>query len=139
MKTRLFELAAVACLCLCGQVARGDSALVFNEIMYHPATNEPAMEWIEFHNQLAVDLDVSEWSVTGGIDYKFPVGSVIKGRGFVVLAISPADLMAASGLTNAFGSYTGRLSNAGEELNLRNNSGRIVDSINYGVNGRWPV
>jgi hypothetical protein len=102
MKLTSFKLAA-ASLALCAQGLRGDSALVFNEIMYHPATNEPAMEWIEFHNQLAVDLDVSEWSVTGGIDYKFPVGSVLKGRSFVVLAISPSDLMAATGLTNVFG------------------------------------
>jgi len=40
-----------------------DAALVFNEIMYHPTSNEAGMEWIEFYNQLAVDLDVSGWRV----------------------------------------------------------------------------
>lgn len=118
---------------------RADTALVFNEIMYHPATNEPALEWIEFHNQLAVDLDVSGWSVSGGIDYAFPNGSVIRGRGFAVLAIDPAALMAQTGLTGVFGPFAGRLSNNGESFELRNNSGRVVDAINYEVDGNWPV
>src|SRR5688500_5181072 len=26
--------------------ARADSIVVFNEIMYHPAVNEPALEWV---------------------------------------------------------------------------------------------
>jgi len=26
-------------------LARADAVVTFNEIMYHPATNEPAMEW----------------------------------------------------------------------------------------------
>lgn len=120
-------------------VARGDTALVFNEIMYHPAVNEPALEWVEFHNQLAVDLDVSEWSITGGIDYKFPVGTVVKGGGYVVVAISPSALQLATGLTGVLGPFTGRLSNNGERLVLRNNSDREVDAVEYGVDGNWPV
>ena len=39
--------------------ALADSTVVFNEIMYHPATNEPALEWIELHNQMAVSMDIS--------------------------------------------------------------------------------
>ena len=51
-----------------------DTVLVFNEIMYHPATNEAGMEWIEFYNQMAVDVDISNWRVTGDTDYTFPNG-----------------------------------------------------------------
>ena len=117
---------------------RADTALVFNEVMYHPATNEPAWEWVEFHNQLAVDLDVSEWTISGGINYTFPIGTVVKGRGYVVVALSPSTLVAA-GVSNVLGPFSGRLSNNGELLILRNNSGREVDSLDYGVNGNWPV
>jgi hypothetical protein len=113
--------------------------MVFNEIMYHPAVNEPAYEWIEFHNQLAVDLDVSQWSVRGGIEYTFPNGSVIKGRGFIVLALNPAALQAQTGLTGIYGPFTGRLANNGDTLELRNNSGRLMDRVNYDVNDDWPV
>jgi hypothetical protein len=51
---------------------RADAVVVFNEIMYHPATSEPFMEWVELRNQLAVDVDISEWSLAGGIQYTFP-------------------------------------------------------------------
>src|SRR5690242_19431222 len=81
--------------------AFADATLVFNEIMYHPQTNEPALEWVEFHNQMAVDLDVSDWYVTNAVFFKFPPGTVVKGGGYLVLASSPDDLKGAnSGLTN---------------------------------------
>lgn len=119
--------------------ARADVTLVFNEIMYHPATNEPAMEWVEMYNQLAVDLDVSGWSLTGDIGYTFAANTRVAGRSFVVVAIDPAALMAATGLTNVLGPFTNRLSNSGGTLRLRDNNGRVMDEVSYGTEGDWPV
>src|SRR5207253_3003289 len=70
-----------------------DTVLVFNEIMYHPATNEPALEWVELKNQMAVDVDISGWSIAGGIQYTFPSNSIVRGGAFLVVAISPPTLM----------------------------------------------
>src|SRR4051812_35467415 len=84
-------------------VLKADSVVVFNEIMYHPATNEPALEWLEFYNQNAVDVDMGGWRVANGIDYIFPNGTVIRGGGYLVLAISPAALSAQTGQTNLLG------------------------------------
>ncbi|MBN1817116.1 MAG: lamin tail domain-containing protein [Sedimentisphaerales bacterium] len=116
-----------------------DSVVVFNEIMYHPAAEESRMEWLELHNQLVVDVDLSGWSITGGIDYVFPTGTVISAGGYFVVAVSPQDLAAASGLTEIYGPFDGRLSNSGERLRLRNNSDRIMDEIEYADGGDWPV
>src|SRR5436190_555412 len=91
-----------------------DTVVVFNEIMYHPAANEPAMEWVELHNQHAVDVDMSGWSITGGINYSFASNTIVKGNSYLVVAVSPASLMAATGLTNILGPFTGRLSNNGD-------------------------
>src|SRR5438034_2739467 len=110
-----------------------DTVVVFNEIMYHPATNEPTMEWLELHNQQAVDVDLSGWAITGGIDYSFASNTIVRGNGYLVVAASPTTLMAATGLTNVLGPFTGRLSNAGDTVRLRNNSGRVMDEISYGV------
>jgi hypothetical protein len=118
---------------------RADATLVFNEIMYHPATNEPAMEWVELYNQLAVDLDVSGWSIGGEIDYTFPPGTRVPGRGFVVVSIQPEALAAATGITNVVGPFSRRLSNNGGPLRLRNNNGRLVDQVTYGTEAEWPV
>ena len=69
-----------------------DSTIVFNEIMYHPATNEPALEWLELHNQMAVNMDVSEWSIEGGVQFQFPEGTVVPGDGYIVVALSSSAL-----------------------------------------------
>src|SRR6267142_6430725 len=79
--------------------AFADTVLVFNEIMYHPATNEPAMEWVELHNQEAVDVDLTGWSLDGGIHFTFVSNTIVRGNGYLVIASSPSALMAASGLT----------------------------------------
>lgn len=116
-----------------------DGVVVFNEIMYHPATNEPGMEWVELRNQLAVDVDISGWSLGGAIQYTFPSNTIVPGGGFVVVALSPQTLGAVLGTTNLFGPFTGRLGNNGDRLELRNNSGRLMDAVTYGVEDDWPV
>src|SRR6188472_4303447 len=89
-----------------------DSVVVFNEVHYHPDTSEPAREFIELHNQKAVDVDMSGWALTGGADYVFPAGTVIPGRGFLVVAANPAGVQSAYGASGVLGPWTGRLSNS---------------------------
>ena len=126
-------------LCFLPQAARADSVAVFNEIMYHPATNEPALEWIELYNQNAVDVDVGGWRLSGGMDYVFPVGTVIKGGGHLVVAVEPATLMAQAGISNVLGPFTGRLSNGGETIRLRDLTDRVMDEVHYGTDSDWPA
>ena len=130
-------VAALTVACIAS--ARADSTVVFNEIMYHPATNEAELEWVELHNQMSVDMDISHWSLAGGIDYTFAEGTIVPGNGYLVVAISPATLMAAAGITNVLGPFSGRLSNSGETLQLLNNNQRVMDSLTYGTDGDWPV
>src|SRR5688572_17639440 len=96
-----------------------DSVVVFNEIHYHPATNEMANEWVELHNQMAIDIDLSAWSIEGEIEYTFAEGTIIPGGGHLVIAINPTALRAATGITNVVGPFTGRLNNARGILELR--------------------
>ncbi|HWI58987.1 MAG TPA: lamin tail domain-containing protein, partial [Bacillota bacterium] len=119
--------------------ARADTSLVFNEIMYHPATNEPTLEWVELYNQMAVDVDISGWSVDGGIHYTFGPDTIVRGGGYLVVALSPQQLAAATGLPNILGPFSGRLANGGNQLKLLNNNGRLVNAVDYGVDGDWPV
>ena len=135
------RLAVVVLLlaCLFSPAARADSVIVFNEIMYHPATNESALEWVELYNQNSVDVDLGGWRISGGIDFTFPLGVAIKGGAYLVVAVSPETLTAATGVTNVLGPFTGRLSNSGEQLRLRDNNNRVMDAVNFGVDGEWPL
>jgi len=129
-----FIFCFLSCIFVCA-----DSVLVFNEIMYHPATNEENMEWVELHNQMAVNLDVSEWGLQGGIDYSFPVGTIVEAGEYLVIASSPETLEASAGISNVFGPFSGRVSNSGETIELVNNTDRVMDSVSYGDDDNWPV
>jgi hypothetical protein len=119
--------------------ALSDSVVVFNEIMYHPEVNEAELEWVEVYNQMSVNIDMSGWSIRGGIKYDFPQGTVIPADGYLVVAVSPTALEAAIGYADAYGPFEGRLSNDGEELRLRNNNKRVMDVVDYRDGGSWPV
>ena len=119
--------------------AATDSIVTFNEVMYHPATNEPAMEWVELYNQMSYDMDISGWRLDDGIDFIFPEGTLIRGRSYLVVASDPAVLQAATGLAGVLGPCTSRLSNAGETIELKNNNGRLMDRLSYQSERDWPV
>lgn len=116
-----------------------DSVVIFNEILYHPAGDDPALEWVELYNPMSVDIELSNWVIEGGIDYRIPAGTVIAANGYVVVAADPAGLRAAVGITNVFGPFAGHLSNSGETLRLRNHNRRLMDELSYLDVDPWPV
>jgi hypothetical protein len=118
---------------------QADSVVVFNEVMYNPATtNEAAFEWVELHNQNAVDVDLSGWYFSEGIEFEFPPGTVISGGGFIVVAATPTNLTG-QGVAPVVGPFTGRLANGGEDLVLRDLGHRRMDELDYGDEEEWPV
>ncbi|MFT5524696.1 MAG: hypothetical protein ACI9HK_002658, partial [Pirellulaceae bacterium] len=115
-----------------------DSTVVFNELMYHPQDNSTAGEWMEIHNQMSVDIDLSDWSVEGGVRFDFPAATIIPGGGYLIVAADPSRL-ASEGIAGVLGPFTGSLSNSGERIELRNNSDRLMDELDFRDSGRWPV
>ncbi|MBN8458359.1 MAG: lamin tail domain-containing protein [Verrucomicrobia bacterium] len=101
----------------------GDSVVVINEIHYHPVNS--ALEFVELHNQLSVNVDLSGWRFDGGIVYQFDEGTVIPARGYLVVAKDPAALRTATGATGVLGPFSGALANDGETLRLWNNNGAL--------------
>jgi len=119
--------------------AAADSVIVFNEIMYHPRADD-GVEWVELYNQMGVDIDLSGWSLQGGVDYVFPAGTIVPSGAFVVVTSDLQQLwgrVAPGALV--LGPFTGKLSNSGETLSLVNNSARVLNKIRYSDGGDWPV
>jgi hypothetical protein len=133
---------ALGLICLCFGIsvnrlsASADSVVVFNEVQYHPATD--GVEWIELRNLMGVRVDLSGWKLAGGIDLVFEEGTRIAGRGRLLVAADPthADLNGKGVYTTPF---TGRLNNGGDSIRLENNSGRVMDRLEYRDDGDWPV
>lgn len=121
-----------------------DSTVVFNELMYHSAGSDAAAgetEWIELHNQMSVDIDMSEWSLADGVQFDFPPETIIPGGGYLVVASDPAALIAQAGLTEhqVVGPFAGRLSNSGDSITLLNNSQRRMEVFEYRDVDPWPI
>ena len=116
-----------------------DSVVVFNEVHYHPAEREAELEWVELHNQMAVDVDLSGWYLSDAIFYQFPAGTILGGGEYIVVALNPQALEAEMGFADAFGPFTGRLENSGEKLELRDHNARLMDWVNYEPGDGWPV
>lgn len=114
-----------------------DAVVTFNEIHYNPLGNQDG-EWVELHNQMAVNIDLSGWSLADGIDYTFPAGTVIAGGGRIVVAKTPGHASLV-GVPNVVGPFLRSLANGGETLDLFNPAGRLMDRLSYSDAGSWPV
>ena len=140
MRNRSLQaIAALVLAVLARGAARGDSTVVFNEVHYNPPGDAAAAEWIELHNQMAVDMDLSGWSLADGVAFDFPPGTVIPGGGFLVVAADPEALRAAGVAATVLGPFVGRLADDGERLELRNNSQRTMNVLRYDHDEPWPV
>lgn len=117
---------------MAGMGRSADATAVFNEVMYHPVP-AAAPEWIELRNVLSVNLDLSGWSLTGGVNFAFPAGTVLPSGGFLVVSSTAGNPAA------ALGPWTGSLANEGETIRLRNRSGGIVDELAYNDAGDWAA
>lgn len=138
-----------------------DSVMVFNEVHYHPAGDDSSLEFVEFYNQFAPDVDISNWRLDGEVTFDFPEGTILPGGGYLVVAKDPAALASATGFSGALGPFDGTLSNGGGDLKLYNNnrsfrssssgSGsvgevlddlearRLMDEFEYEDAAPWPV
>ncbi|MCH2062731.1 MAG: lamin tail domain-containing protein [Roseibacillus sp.] len=114
-----------------------DSVIVFNEVHYHPADEDNDTEWVELRSLMGVDVDISDWELEGGINYRFANGTVVPGRGFLLVAADPSHPSLEG--RGALGPFSGRLANNGESIRLVNNNDRTMDELGYGDDGDWPV
>ncbi|MFT4550460.1 MAG: hypothetical protein ACI9MB_004437, partial [Verrucomicrobiales bacterium] len=109
---------------------RPDSIVTFSEIQYNPPGATEDGEWIELHNQMAINVDLSGWTLRGGVDFIFPENSIVAGGSYVLIERVP---------TTGFGPFTGGLNNGGDSIRLHSNSGRMMDEFTYADSGDWPV
>jgi hypothetical protein len=132
---RLLVAAALSLSLVLGDTP--DAVVTINEVHYNPPLTQDA-EWIEIHNQMAVNVDISGWSLADGVSFVFPSGTVIPAGGYRVIAKLPGHSSLA-GIPGVLGPFTGSLSNSGETIELLSSSGRLMDRLQFGDTGDWPA
>lgn len=115
-------------------------SVVINEFLYHPPDDRDELQWVELHNPSSQPVDLARWTFSKGIQFRFPEGTRIDPDGYLVLARDRNAFVAHYGPDlPVIGDFSGRLSHSGENLELSDADGRVVDAIRYRDAEPWPV
>ncbi len=106
--------------------------------MYHPSSLNEAEEYIEFYNAGPEAADLSGWTFTDGVEYTFPVDTILETGAYLILSPSPEAFFQRYGEARVLGGYQGALSNEGETLELINTAGELADRVEYKEEEGWP-
>ena len=112
--------------------------LVITEIHYGPPAGEH-LEFVEVSNDAPSPEDISGYSFVEGILFRFPSGTVLEAGGVLVVCANADAVRAAYGVENVVGNFVGLLDNGGERLTVVNHAGRVIQSVRYNDQGKWPV
>ncbi len=104
-------------------------SLRISELMYHPA--DPNAEYVELTNIGTDTIDLSLVAFTEGIQFTFPSVDLAPGA-YLLVAEDMAAFAAIYGADlPVVGPYSGKLSNAGERIALRDATGAVIQSFTY--------
>lgn len=126
-----------------GQVIVEDSGpnanVVINEIMYNPPeSNNDTLEFIELFNIGDVDVSLEDWEFTDGVELTFPAVTIPAG-GFLIVAGNASAFTSVFNYSGTVVEWTdGALSNGGENIELTDNNGIVIDAVDYDDNLPWP-
>ncbi|MCB0033506.1 MAG: lamin tail domain-containing protein, partial [Anaerolineales bacterium] len=125
-------------------LAAADTDIVINEIHYDPDVKTEFSEFIELYNSGALPLDLSNWTLDGGVSFTFTAGTMLPAGGYLVIAQADPHGTFTSSFQDRFGfapfaEFEGKLDNEGEKVTLRNALGEKVDEVSYEMGFPWPI
>lgn len=132
------------------------SQIVINELMYSPITRDNNDQYIELYNSGGNAVDLTGWTLGGGIGFTIPTGTTLAPNSYIVIANNAASLIPRYpnlNANNTLGNFSGNLSGRSERVTLAmpdsilttNENGIVstvainivVDEVTYGSGGRW--
>jgi len=117
-----------------------EGEIVITEILYDPCFSEVGddgtHEFLEIANLSPIDIDVSNWIITG-VTFSFPAGAIIPGNSTIIVT----TLASTYGGPNAsvYEWSGGSLSNGGELITILDNNAMAVDEVDYDDANGWPT
>src|SRR4030042_901353 len=101
--------------------------IVINEISWMGTVESSNDEWMELYNNTGSAINLNDWVLKSADDVpKINLQGEIKPGGFYLLERTDDNTL--SDIT-ADQIYTGALENAGEKLELYDNAGNLIDSV----------
>ncbi len=113
----------------------GNPQIEFGPIDFNPISGNQDEEYIRLDNPNGVAVDLSNWSLAGGVEHAFRPGTVIPASGSLYVSPNVLSFLARttepSGGQELFvqGNYEGHISNAGETIQLVAPDAEIVATV----------
>lgn len=116
-------------------------SIVINEIMYHPNADcsigdSSEIPYLELTNVGLQPVDLSDCYFSKGFTYRFSAPAILNPGDFLVIVEDSLAFKAFYGIT-PFGEFLGKLSNGGEQVELRNPQGLLIDEVAYDNDHPW--
>ena len=68
------------------------SDVIISEVMYHPASNDGNLEYIEIFNQSDATLDLAGWRIDNAVSFTFPSNTILNADSvLLIVGFDPAD------------------------------------------------
>jgi lamin tail-like protein/CotH protein len=132
--------------CVCAVLGQANATVIINELHTDPDVKTELIEFVELYNYGSEAIDLSGWSLAGGVFFTFPAGTSLPADGYLVVVQSPEHVMAgrtAAGFnvpeSLVYGPFAGKLSNDGERVVLADAEGEVVDEVTYQLGFPWPT
>jgi|GEM_PF-777630 len=115
--------------------------VVMTEIMYNPPeSGTDSLEYVELFNRGNAAIDVSGWNFTQGFVFVFPAGTTIAPGKYAIVCKAAFFFQARFNTTAAVYQFEGALTNnPGEDIELRDAAGNIMDYVDYMNLPPWPA
>ncbi|MGC6565157.1 MAG: lamin tail domain-containing protein [Akkermansiaceae bacterium] len=105
------------------------------EVEANPTSGNQDQEFIRISNSENTEIDISGWTLEGGVDFTFRAGTIIERNGDLYVTPNSKDFLARSTSPKAneehltASPYSGHLSNFSETLILKDETGFTVDTF----------
>lgn len=104
------------------------SDIIINETAWMGTESSANSEWVELYNNSDQPVDLTNWTLTAADGTPSVVLSgIIPAKGYFILERTSDETLPA---VIADQIYTGAFSNSGENLELKNSSGDLIDALN---------
>ena len=116
--------------------------LVINEINYHSSQSHVSGDWVEIHNPLTYEVNLTDWYLQDSQNdhiFVLPEEASIGPGQFVILATDSASFNYLNNINApVYGGITFGFGNSGDHLRLFHPSGILVDEVFYSDTTPWP-
>jgi hypothetical protein len=120
-----------------------DTKIVINEINYISSPAKDTKDWVELYNAGNSTVNLKNWIISDGgpeTGYIFPEDFVFSPGMYIVVCRDVAAFRQFwPAITNITGDMGFGLSSSGDDINLYDSDGNLVDFVNYAITTPWPT